>query len=142
MLKIYRDGSFIVDFSGDTTGIVVWSTEETWNVGDTGGDIGWISNKGTCWVDVPDDHEYFLPKERFNPAKEAAKQVGGNHYQMAIQPIDYILENKLGYCEGNVVKYVTRHDKKNGAEDIKKAIHYLEFILKDKYGIDTTTTEG
>lgn len=80
--------------------------------------------------------------ERFNPAKEAAKQVGGSHYQLAIQPIDYILENKLGYCEGNVIKYVTRHDKKNGAEDIKKAIHYLEFILKDKYGIDTNTPQG
>ncbi len=63
----------------------------------------------------------------------APKQVGGSHYQLAIQPIDYILENKLGYCEGNVIKYVTRHADKNGAEDIRKAIHYLEFILKDKY---------
>lgn len=62
------------------------------------------------------------------------KQVGGDHYQTAIQPIDYILDNNLGYCEGNVIKYVSRHASKNGAEDIKKAIHYLEFILKDKYG--------
>jgi hypothetical protein len=62
------------------------------------------------------------------------KQVGGTHYQLAIQPIEYILENNLGYCEGNVVKYVSRHASKNGAEDIKKAIQYLEFILKDKYG--------
>ncbi len=61
------------------------------------------------------------------------KQVGGSHYQLAIQPIDYILENKLGYCEGNVIKYVTRHADKNGAEDIRKAIHYLEFILKGQY---------
>lgn len=64
---------------------------------------------------------------------EVPKQVGGSHYQLAIQPIDYILENKLGYCEGNVIKYVSRHADKNGAEDIKKAIHYLEFILKDQY---------
>lgn len=72
--------------------------------------------------------EYF---PRFNPSKEAAKQVGGNHYQLPIQPIDYIVKNKLGYREGNVVKYVTRHKDKNGAEDIKKAIHYLEMILED-----------
>lgn len=63
------------------------------------------------------------------------KQVGGNHYQsLAIQPIDYILENKLDYCEGNVIKYVTRHKNKNGAEDIRKAIQYLQFILANKYG--------
>ena len=59
------------------------------------------------------------------------KQVGGEHYQLPIQPIDYIVQNNLGYREGNVVKYVTRYKSKNGAEDIKKAIHYLEMILKD-----------
>ena len=66
---------------------------------------------------------------------EKEKQIGGDHYQSkAIQPIDYIIENELDYCEGNVVKYVTRHKEKNGAEDIKKAIHYLRFILVYDYG--------
>jgi len=64
-------------------------------------------------------------------AKEEDKQVGGSHYQLPIQPIDYIVKNNLGYREGNVIKYVTRHGSKNGAEDIKKAIHYLEMILGD-----------
>ena len=59
------------------------------------------------------------------------KQVGGNHYQLPIQPIDYIVKNNLGFREGNVIKYVTRHKEKNGKEDIKKAIHYLEMILED-----------
>ena len=62
------------------------------------------------------------------------KQVGGSHYKLPIEPIDYIEKNNLNYCEGNVVKYVTRHKNKKGAEDIKKAIHYLEFILKYQYG--------
>lgn len=63
------------------------------------------------------------------------EQIGGDHYNnKKIQPIDYILENNLPYCEGNVVKYVTRHKEKNGAEDIKKAIHYLRFILANDYG--------
>ena len=62
-------------------------------------------------------------------------QIGGNHYNnKKIQPIDYILENNLGYCEGNVIKYITRHKDKNGAEDIKKAIHYCRFILAHEYG--------
>lgn len=62
-------------------------------------------------------------------------QIGGNHYaSQSIQPIDFILENNLGYCEGNVVKYISRHKKKNGAEDIRKAIHYCRFILAHEYG--------
>jgi hypothetical protein len=33
-----------------------------------------------------------------------------------------------------VVKYVTRHKEKNGAADIRKAIHYLELLLELEYG--------
>lgn len=61
-------------------------------------------------------------------------QVGGDHYKnCAIQPIDYILENGLGYLEGNVIKYVTRHDKKSGIEDLEKAKHYIDLIIEKKY---------
>ena len=69
------------------------------------------------------------------PFEAMRKQVSGSHYaDQAIEPIDYITANDLGYCEGNVVKYVTRHKLKNGKEDILKAIHYLEFILELQYG--------
>lgn len=62
-------------------------------------------------------------------------QHGGDHYKTkGIQPIEYITANNLGFCEGNIIKYVTRHEDKNGAEDIKKIIHYAQFILKFKYG--------
>lgn len=58
-------------------------------------------------------------------------QVGGNHYQVQnVQPIDYILDNELDFCEGNVVKYVTRWKFKNGIEDLKKARHYLDFLIE------------
>ena len=64
------------------------------------------------------------------------KQEGGDHYKdLAIQPVEYIVKNNLGYLEGNVIKYVTRHHKKNHAEDIKKAIHYLQMILEMQYPI-------
>jgi hypothetical protein len=66
------------------------------------------------------------------------KQVSGNHYKdKSIQPIVYIHANNLGFCEGNVVKYVTRHKSKNGAADIRKAIHYLELLLELEYKDDT-----
>ena len=62
------------------------------------------------------------------------KQVSGSHYkEKGIQPIVYIHANNLGFCEGNVIKYVTRHKDKNGAADILKAIHYLELLLELQY---------
>lgn len=61
------------------------------------------------------------------------KMVGGDHYLSPIQPVVYIHANKLPFMEGNIVKYITRHRSKNGAEDIKKIIHYCELILELDY---------
>ena len=59
------------------------------------------------------------------------QQVGGDHYKAkGIQPIEYIHANDLGYCEGNVVKYVTRWKDKGGEDDLRKAIHYLELLIQ------------
>jgi len=59
------------------------------------------------------------------------KQVGGSHYnRYSIQPVDFILANKLDWCEANAIKYITRHKDKGGVEDIRKAIHYLEILLE------------
>ena len=55
------------------------------------------------------------------------------HYLVPIQPVVYIHANKLPFMEGNIVKYITRHRSKNGAEDIKKIIHYCELILELDY---------
>jgi hypothetical protein len=61
-------------------------------------------------------------------------QVGGSHYKdFAIQPAEFCARNGIPFLEGNVIKYVTRHRQKNGAEDIRKAIHYLELILEFQY---------
>jgi hypothetical protein len=58
------------------------------------------------------------------------KQVGGVHYQKSIQPWDYIIANKLGYLEGNIVKYVSRWKDKGGVQDLKKAQHYLQKLIE------------
>lgn len=61
-------------------------------------------------------------------------QEGGNHYKsLAIQPVEFITANKLSFLEGCVIKRVCRHRSKNGAEDIRKAIHELELILQLEY---------
>lgn len=60
-------------------------------------------------------------------------QVGGTHYQLPIQPVEYCQRNQLNYCESNVVKYVTRHNAKNGVEDLKKARHYIDLLIALEY---------
>jgi hypothetical protein len=63
------------------------------------------------------------------------KQVGGSHYaDMTIQPIEFITANGLDFLQGNIIKYVCRHKNKNGADDIKKAMHYCELLLQMEYG--------
>lgn len=58
-------------------------------------------------------------------------QVGGDHYKTkAIQPVEYIHANGLGFCEGNVVKYVSRWKDKNGLKDLEKARHYLDILIQ------------
>lgn len=60
------------------------------------------------------------------------KQEGGDHYKnLKIQPVEYILANGLGFCEGSVIKYVTRHEDKGGVQDLRKAIHFLEILISD-----------
>jgi len=65
------------------------------------------------------------------PKSALDKQVSGNHYKdKGIQPIVYIHANNLGFCEGNVVKYVTRWRDKGGKADLEKAIHYLQLLIQ------------
>jgi hypothetical protein len=59
------------------------------------------------------------------------KQVAGNHYKdLKIQPVEFIQKNKLGFCEGNAIKYLCRWQAKNGIQDLHKAIHYIELLIE------------
>lgn len=59
------------------------------------------------------------------------RQEGGAHYKdLAIQPVEYIHANGIGFFEGNVIKYVTRWRAKNGVEDLRKARHYLDLLIE------------
>ncbi len=63
-------------------------------------------------------------------------QVGGSHYQLPIQPIEYIFKNGLNFLQGNVVKYITRYKDKNGLEDLEKVKHYVDLLIQLEYGND------
>lgn len=59
-----------------------------------------------------------------------AKQVGGTHYRNPFQHWDLAHELDLGYFEGQITKYVTRHRFKKGQEDAEKALHFAEKLLE------------
>ena len=62
-------------------------------------------------------------------------QIGGDHYKdLAIQPAVFIERNKIPFLDGCVIKRMCRHESKNGAEDLRKAIHEIELILELRYG--------
>jgi hypothetical protein len=88
---------------------------------------------GQQWTPVQTHIPHDLPPA--SPDKPALElQVGGDHYKsMKIQPMEYILANNLGWAEGNVIKYVTRHRSKGGKQDLEKAIHMLQLIIDLEY---------
>lgn len=52
------------------------------------------------------------------------------HYTKGIEVIDFIESWKLGFHDGNVVKYVTRAKHKgNELEDLKKARFYIDRLI-------------
>jgi len=62
--------------------------------------------------------------------KSYKKQVGGSHYKKyKIQPVEFIVKNNIGFCEGNVIKYVLRFKEKGGIADLEKAKHYIELLI-------------
>ena len=54
------------------------------------------------------------------------------HYNTGkIEVIDAIEEWNMGFCDGNVIKYVARHKHKGKPiEDLKKAKWYLERLIQ------------
>ncbi len=103
--------------------------------------------EGFIWRPGDEKPRYIVPKEEKRISEPIPKtevkeeepsatkrQVGGSHYKGSVlQPIDVIDAWRLDFYEGSALKYLARHRKKNGREDIEKAIHYLELLLERQY---------
>jgi hypothetical protein len=88
-----------------------------------------IDNHGEAMV------ERVIPPPQYDPKDVAFNaldvQVAGSHYKKhGIQPVEYIHTNKIGYFEGNVIKYVTRWRDKGGIADLEKAKHYIDLLIE------------
>lgn len=103
---------------------------------------------GNEWIDAPDNLEWgveghpgdiiawrpvVVDSEKVETALDT--QIGGEHYKKyAIQPVEFITKNKLGFLEGCVIKRICRYENKNGLEDLKKAKHEIDLLIELKYG--------
>ena len=56
---------------------------------------------------------------------------GGIECIEAIKAATVGLEGIEAVCTGNAIKYLWRWKQKNGAEDLKKAIWYIERLIKE-----------
>lgn len=66
-------------------------------------------------------------------------QVGESAYKTPyhawpIQPVEFIHKNRLDFMQGCIIKYVCRFRFKNGREDLLKARHFIDMLLKAEYG--------
>lgn len=58
-------------------------------------------------------------------------QIGGDHYtKLAIQPMQYSMENGLDPLQHTIIKYVTRFRDKAGIEDLEKAKHCIDMLIE------------
>lgn len=76
------------------------------------------------------------PRTRMQTAEPVATsaldvQVGGAHYKdMAIQPVEFITKNNLGFLEGSIVKRICRWRAKDGLKDLEKIKHEVDLLIQ------------
>ena len=87
-----------------------------------------ISNTPYSWIDV---ESLELVEEENNLI------LNQDHYtENGIQPFDimkanFTKEQWYGFLFGNAQKYITRHERKNKVEDLKKAITYITLMIEE-----------
>lgn len=67
-------------------------------------------------------------------SKANERQIGGNHYATAAGAEQHWDRQwrlfGRGYFIGCITKYVERYPKKNGIEDLHKAMHFLQKLIE------------
>ena len=63
------------------------------------------------------------------------QQVGGNHYErLKVEPIKVFAAFNFNWFQGEILKYVSRFQFKNGEQDLCKAIHISSMAVDLKVG--------
>lgn len=103
---------------------------------------GWLYEDEYVVVRQVGDTLYEPVKDDSNPCEVPPKDTGlidkQEHYTAnGIQPIELMRQNFTpeafqGFLEGNIIKYVLRHRRKNGVEDLRKAMTYLTWLIDEE----------
>lgn len=65
------------------------------------------------------------------PRSALDEQIGGDHYKgMAIQPVQFIVANGLGFLEGCIIKRICRWQVKGGVDDLEKIKHEVDLLIE------------
>ena len=86
-----------------------------------------ISTSYESWIDVYD----------LELVEDDNLILNQDHYtKNSIQPFDimkanFTKEQWYGFLFGNAQKYITRHERKNKVEDLKKAITYITLMIEE-----------
>lgn len=62
-------------------------------------------------------------------------QINGNHYDLEIEPVHIMAALRFNWFQGEILKYVSLHHRKNGISDINKSIHVCD--MADDLLVDT-----
>lgn len=80
------------------------------------------------------------------PIPPPPKQIGGDHYSKhaGVQPIELIEAMKLGFHDGNAIKYLARYRNTGNLDDLHKAIWYIERLIaiEEAQLTDTNNCQG
>jgi hypothetical protein len=80
-----------------------------------------------------------VSKDKLPQCYRADDPINPSYYKdLSIEPIDFVdslakhLPSEYVHYVHNIIKYISRFDRKNGVEDIDKALYYLN-RLRDKF---------
>ena len=79
---------------------------------------------------------FTMPAPKARPPKTDNVNRPSHYLRGGMECIDVIkavtsdLSGADAYYVGNIIKYVWRYNNKNGIEDLRKAKHYLEWLIE------------
>ena len=83
---------------------------------------------------------FTMPAPKARPPKTDNVNQPAHYLKGGMDCIDVIkavtsdLSGADAYYVGNIIKYVWRYNNKNGIEDLRKAKHYLEWLIESLEG--------
>ena len=60
-------------------------------------------------------------------------EIDAHYTKLAIQPMQYSMDNGLDPMQHTIIKYVTRFRDKNGKRDLLAARHTIDMLLEYEY---------